>query len=111
MVFDIITAFKQNIFVSVFPHNMLQICVLPLHRHINFYVDSLLFYELIVTIHSYTDTDECAAGLDNCHPNATCSNSVGSFSCDCYDDFFGDGNICIPGMYDNYIVLLLITMD
>ncbi len=55
--------------------------------------------EHVLLFHSHTDTDECAAGLDNCHVNATCSNSVGSFSCVCDDDFFGDGIICMPGMY------------
>jgi cysteine-rich repeat protein len=29
------------------------------------------------------DIDECDEGLDNCHAVATCTNSVGSFDCEC----------------------------
>ena len=41
-----------------------------------------------------TDLDECAAELDNCHENATCNNTFGSFECTCNSGFEGDGADC-----------------
>ena len=43
-----------------------------------------------------TDVDECAgegAGND-CDPNATCTNTTGSFTCACNAGFIGDGFTC-----------------
>ena len=36
------------------------------------------------------DVDECASSSP-CHPNATCTNLVGSFDCACNSGFSGDG--------------------
>ena len=41
-----------------------------------------------------TDIDECALGLDNCSPSATCINSIGSFQCECLPGYSGDGVTC-----------------
>jgi len=41
-----------------------------------------------------TDVDECTAGGNDCSANATCSNTVGSFTCACKPGFFGDGVTC-----------------
>ena len=39
-----------------------------------------------------TDINECTTlGLDACHPNATCNNTVGNYSCVCDPGFAGDG--------------------
>jgi hypothetical protein len=43
------------------------------------------------------DIDECAAGLDNCDPAATCTNTPGSFTCACPAgtlDVNGNGTSC-----------------
>ena len=48
----------------------------------------------IQILHSCTDIDECAERLDDCHPNATCSNIIGSYQCDCDAGFEGDGLNC-----------------
>ncbi|CAH1277274.1 EGF [Branchiostoma lanceolatum] len=40
------------------------------------------------------DVDECADGTDNCHDNATCTNTDGSFTCACNDGYGGDGVNC-----------------
>ena len=41
-----------------------------------------------------TDIDECTTGQDSCHSNATCSNNVGSYSCQCNSGFSGNGTVC-----------------
>ncbi|KAK0091776.1 hypothetical protein PV326_002712 [Microctonus aethiopoides] len=37
------------------------------------------------------DVDECDLGLHDCHPNAVCTNTHGSYSCQCKRGFNGDG--------------------
>ena len=40
------------------------------------------------------EVDECADNLDNCHAQATCSNTAGSFTCTCGAGLAGDGVTC-----------------
>ena len=40
------------------------------------------------------DINECIETIDNCHMNATCSNTDGSFTCSCNQGFSGDGVNC-----------------
>ncbi|XP_020601452.1 complement receptor type 1-like isoform X4 [Orbicella faveolata] len=47
-----------------------------------------------------TDIDECAEGQSDCHTNATCMNSVGSFTCTCNAGSVGDGKICFANCKD-----------
>ena len=43
----------------------------------------------------YSDLDECANdSLNDCHDNATCSDTEGSYTCMCKDGYTGDGNVC-----------------
>lgn len=38
-----------------------------------------------------SDINECSENLDDCHANANCNNTFGSFSCWCKAGFAGDG--------------------
>jgi len=40
------------------------------------------------------DLNECFLETHNCHENADCTNSIGSFECTCNDGFSGDGKMC-----------------
>ncbi len=41
-----------------------------------------------------TDIDECTTNNDNCDQDATCTNTIGSFTCTCNTGFFGDDVTC-----------------
>ena len=41
------------------------------------------------------DIDECALNLHNCHPDAQCTNTQGSFTCSCNGGFHGPGVACV----------------
>ncbi|XP_017786408.1 PREDICTED: multiple epidermal growth factor-like domains protein 8 isoform X2 [Nicrophorus vespilloides] len=52
------------------------------------------------------DVDECGLGLHDCHKEAICTNTDGSFSCQCRRGYIGDGrkscvrtcyNVCVHG--------------
>ena len=45
------------------------------------------------------DVDECTDGTHNCHANATCNDTIGSYTCTCNTGFTGDGVTC-TGQYD-----------
>ena len=48
------------------------------------------------------DIDECASGTHNCHSSlASCTNTVGSFSCTCNSPYLGDGRSCYIPSGDN----------
>ena len=42
------------------------------------------------------DIPECERGLDDCDPNANCTNTIGGYICTCNIGFTGDGYMC-PG--------------
>ena len=56
------------------------------------------------TFHSFTifcvvtDIDECTTNAHDCHLDATCSNTDGSFTCSCNQGYSGDGKQC-DGMF------------
>ena len=41
------------------------------------------------------DIDECVVETDNCHPDANCTNTKGSFYCTCHTGYSGDGVTCV----------------
>ena len=40
------------------------------------------------------DTDECTAGMDDCHVNSKCTNTKGSFACTCNQGYHGNETYC-----------------
>lgn len=49
----------------------------------------------IIELFLLTDIDECSLSQDNCHENADCANTEGSFECSCLQGFQGDGQTCL----------------
>ena len=45
----------------------------------------------------FIDTDECAFRENDCHRDAVCINTVGSYSCKCRTGFedYKDGRLCL----------------
>lgn len=64
---------------------------------------SLLFYvdyhfstkdATFVSTLCYSDTNECNSGAHDCHSQAYCNNTDGSFTCTCNEGYCGDGRLC-----------------
>uniref|UniRef100_A0A8D2LHC3 Signal peptide, CUB and EGF-like domain-containing protein 2 n=1 Tax=Varanus komodoensis TaxID=61221 RepID=A0A8D2LHC3_VARKO len=53
-----------------------------------FLVRSLLVYV------RYIDVDECAEGIDDCHPDAICQNTPKLYKCMCKPGYSGEGKTC-----------------
>ena len=49
----------------------------------------------IDNVYFITDVDECTYGTHNCHQDATCQNTDGSFTCTCKSGYTGNGTDCI----------------
>ena len=41
------------------------------------------------------DEEECETGIHNCHYDANCTNTKGSFYCACLDGYAGNGISCL----------------
>jgi MYXO-CTERM domain-containing protein len=50
--------------------------------------------ELTLTREPIANADECALGIDDCDPNATCTDTPASFTCACNAGYTGSGTTC-----------------
>ena len=52
----------------------------------------------------FVDIEECALDLAGCHETrATCTNTPGSYMCNCINGFMGDGVTCTGNYYIVYV--------
>ena len=60
-----------------------------------------------------SDINECSRGSHKCDPNATCTDTEGSYQCQCNSGFTGDGHNCtgiVKDIYTNYYLKTRISM-
>ena len=48
-----------------------------------------------IYFYSITDINECSTNHGGCHENASCTNTIGSHICKCYQGYDGNGTNCI----------------
>ena len=49
----------------------------------------IFFYYYVIL-----DIDECTTLIHECDGNATCSNTIGNYTCACNEGYSGDGFAC-----------------
>ncbi len=54
-----------------------------------------------------SDIDECSEGSNTCDQSANCTNTNGSFKCECKIGYLGDGHTC-TGIYTTFQITKLI---
>ena len=52
-----------------------------------------------------TVIDECVSGVHDCHSSASCTNTVGSYTCTCNRPYVGDGKTCTYYLAGEYYTL------
>ena len=71
------------------------------------------FFSFFCHVPYYPVIDECVSGVHDCHRLASCTNTVGSYTCTCNQPYIGDGKTCrfsAPGEYLKLIVLQLLGL-
>ena len=68
-----------------------------------------------VTTRAYSyccvDVDECEEGTAECHTNATCTNTDGSYNCSCVYGYSGDGWNCTSRAYLRNVVCIFTSLS
>ena len=59
-------------------------------------------------MYGFSDIDECK-GNHPCHVSATCTNTNGSYLCECHPGFNGNGQIC-TGEFDLLVMIFRIFL-
>ena len=62
---------------------------------IHTYIHSLSFVTRTVIV---SDVDECSSTEPPCDTHATCTDTTGSYICECVEGFSGNGTICEGGI-------------
>ena len=74
--------------------------------HSNFMFGNRLKYSIFYMI----DINECVEGSDSCHSDANCTNTKGSYNCECKNGFNGNGYNCTGSyLYVWYVYSHVIT--
>ena len=60
----------------------------------NILIVRLFFFVPYLLISLLIDVDECVSGAHDCHSSASCTNTVGSYTCSCNQPYIGDGKTC-----------------
>ena len=68
----------------------------------------MIKYIYIYYIYGFSDIDECK-GNHSCHVNATCTNTNGSFVCECQPGFNGNGKKC-TGEFNLFAIIFRILL-
>jgi len=63
---------------------------------------TFFFLNWVILICSLIDLDECVLNTHNCHTQAKCSNTPGSFTCDCKGGYSGNGFVCDGMVFIQY---------
>ena len=90
-IYDLYRWYICNIFNDIYEqgdnaHNILR-------RFVHVFILVNLYWGLIFCC-VVTDVNECANNNGNCHSQAKCTNTPGSFTCTCLDGYSGDGITC-----------------
>ena len=59
-------------------------------------------------MYGFSDIDECKVN-HSCHVSATCTNTNGSYLCECHPGFNGNGQIC-TGEFDLLVMIFRIFL-
>ena len=57
-----------------------------------------------IYIYIILDVDECATNTDECDTNANCTNTYGSYECNCHKGYEGNGFNCTGMTNFDYIL-------
>lgn len=63
--------------------------------------NKMSIHSLQYWLFTYLDVNECTTGLWPCSDNAQCTNTMGSFECECFSNYTGDGMQCTSGRQNN----------